>query len=480
MPIQPLLSFHKLLEHYDEMALSKDPFTRSKAQRVLKAQAPYPELREGFNDFSLVDKYEKVIKIILEDTFSEVLSNNEIKTASQPWSNVVFNASKRFRKILKEAGTDFEPVIRNQEDGINYMMSATAVLTFYYGFKLDFSRPYYYDIPDANGVMHHYRILYNADFLELIPTDAAKALTQDDVDELLENWDDLDLWKEKIPPNSFISKGFVISNMFDVTTEHSISEIKSGLIANDKRGSENFMFNLQETFKSFFRLSEVRVGFVAYNAKEDRFEKVHGQNMESVILQDQEYASCGDALCEGSYKVLLKENDYFAISDVEKYYKISEGRAPYKGLYKQGIKSAIFAPIAANEELLGVLEIASTKVNELNSVNATKLEDVMPFIVSAVLRSKIEEENLIDAIIQNECTSVHSSVYWRFQEEAKRFIIDDLNGNQPSFREISFKDVYPLYGQIDIKDSSQARNSAILYDLMIQLSDIKNILEHAW
>lgn len=480
MPIQSLISFHKLLEYYDELANSKDSFLKAKARRVLDAAAPHPELRDGFSDVSLVRKHEKVIKIILDDTFSEVLSRNEIKTASLPYDNFIFNSSKRFQKILEDAGPNFEPKIRNQEGNFNYMMAATVVLNFYYGFKLDFSRPYFYDIPDAIGVMHHYRILYNADFLDLIPTDKAKELTQDDVNELLDNWDNIDLWMEKIPPNSFISRGFVISNMFDVTTEHSISEIKSGLIANDKRGSENFMFNLQETFKSFFRLSEVRVGFVAYNSKEDRFEKVHGQNMESVILQDQESASCGDALCEGSYKVLLKENDYFAISDVEKYYKISEGRAPYKGLYEQGIKSAIFAPIAANGELLGVLEIASTKVNELNSVNATKLEDVMPYIVSAVLRSKIEEENLIDAIIQNECTSVHSSVYWRFQEEAKRFIIDDLNGNQPSFREIAFKDVYPLYGQIDIKGSSQARNSAIQYDLMIQLSDIKNILEHAW
>jgi len=52
--------------------------------------------------------------------------------------------------------------------------------------------------------------------------------------------------------------------------------------------------------------------------------------------------------------------------------------------------------------LLGVLELVSTKVNELNSINANKLVDVMPFIVSAVLRSIEEEQNLIDAIIQHE------------------------------------------------------------------------------
>jgi len=103
----------------------------------------------------------------------------------------------------------------------------------------------------------------------------------------------------------------------------------------------------------------------------------------------------------------------------------------------------------------------------------------MPYIVAAVVRSKIEEENLIDAIIQNECTSVHKSVHWRFEEEAKQFIIDGIEGRQPSFKEIVFNDVYPLYGQIDIKASSQARNTAIQRDLMIQLSNVKEVLNAA-
>ncbi|WP_055391974.1 hypothetical protein [Flagellimonas eckloniae] len=134
------------------------------------------------------------------------------------------------------------------------------------------------------------------------------------------------------------------------------------------------------------------------------------------------------------------------------------------------------APIADNGNLLGVLELVSTTVNELNSINANKLDDVMPFIVSAVIRSIEEEENLVDAIIQHECTTVHSSVYWKFQEEAKRFMSDELIGNQPVFKEIVFKDVYPLYGQIDIKESSKERNLSIQRDLMIQLSEINEVL----
>lgn len=480
-PLIQVISFDKLLRQYDAMVESDNAFEAAKAKFILEAQAPYPILREGFSDVSLLKKYEDVIKIILSDSFSEVLTSNEIKTASIPFDNVVFNSSKRFKKILKSAGgEEFIPVMRDFSDHQLYVMACTIVLSSYYGFQLDVKPPFFYDLVDEHGIMRHYRILYNADFIEILPTEKAKELSQDDIDELLENFDNLDLWKEKIPEGSFICKGFVISSMFDVTSENAISEIKSNLIGSDKRGNDNFMTNLQEAFRSFFSVPDVKAGFVTYNSKKNQFEKVVGVGIESFILQDEAVKSCNEALCQHSYGKLLKDNISFAISDVDKYVNVSNNSFPYIGLKEQKIKSAIFAPIADKGKLLGVLELVSYKKNALNSVNANKLLDIMPFIVSGVLRSMTEEENRIDAIIQNECTSVHSSVYWKFREEAKKFITDGVENRVPSFKEIVFKDVYPLYGQIDIKDSSVARNTAIQRDLMIQLSEINKVLSLAW
>ncbi|WP_291869762.1 GAF domain-containing protein [Maribacter sp.] len=479
-PLVRLISFNKLLQHYDEMANSDDEYLAHKAKYILDVQAPYPELREGFTDFNLLEKYKDVIKIILQDTFSSILGDNEIKVASLAYYDLIFNKSARFDKILKDAGPDFELKINGLPQAITYILGCTVILNFYYGFNLDFRRPLFYSIPDINGVIRHYRILYNADFIELIPTDKAKDLTQEDVNELLENFDNIDLWKEKIPPNSFISKGFVISNLFDVTAEQSISEIKSSLISNDKTTKDNFVENLQDTFRSFFNIRDIRVGFVGYNSASQRFEKILGKKMDSFMLYNKELECCNEALCPNSYTKLIEENEFFAIPDVDNAYKKSNGQAPFKSLKEQGIKSAIFAPIANNGELLGVIELVSTNVNELNGVNAQKFNDIMPFIVSAVMRSSKEEENLIDAIIQHECTTVHSSVYWRFKEEAKRFMVAGLEGEQPSFKEIVFKDIFPLYGQIDIKDSSQARNNAIQKDLIAQLSQINKVLTTIW
>ena len=109
MPMKHLISFDKLLKRYDAMAESEDPLLAARAKEILNAQAPYPFLREGFDDVSLLDKHKDVIKIILRDSFAEVLTENEIKAASLPYYDIVFNTSKRFEKIIAEAGKDFKP-----------------------------------------------------------------------------------------------------------------------------------------------------------------------------------------------------------------------------------------------------------------------------------------------------------------------------------------------------------------------------------
>ena len=476
MPIKHLVSFDKLLKKYEKQLTGDDPFLAATAKRILNAQKGYPELRDGFTDFTLLDKYKDVIDHILQDTFTEALSTNEIKVATLPYRDVIIKSTKRFQKMISEAGEKYKPEMRTLGEGMDYIMSCVVILNFHYGFEFDFSRPYFYDIPDSQGVMRHYRILYNADFIDIIPTDEAKEITQADVDELLESPNDVQLWMSKIPPESFISKGFVIANLFDVTAEQAISDIKSKLISKDNLRPVNFMEELQETFKSFFKLPNIQVGFASYDSRSDKFEEIVGMSFNSFLLHGQNHLSCTTALCQESYNKLIKDNSYFTITDVDRYTEMSGGMEPYTALKDQNIKSAIFAPIAYNGKLLGVLEVVSERKGVLNGVNAQKLDDVMPFIVSAVVRTKNEENNRIDAIIQNECTSVHSSVYWKFQEEAKRFIGDELEGKTPTFKEIVFKDVYPLFGQIDIKDSSKARNLAIQRDLMIQLSEINDVL----
>ncbi|WP_296380554.1 GAF domain-containing protein [Winogradskyella sp.] len=479
-PLILKVSFNKLLNQYEDLVDSKNEVLAANARRVLKITDENPILREGFTDLDNIKKYKKEIEGILQDSFSPILTNNEIKTASVPFHNFIFNSSERFNSILETAGDNFELQIKNMPTDQRYIIACTIILNFCYGYSLNFKRPFFYEIPDGNGIMRYYKILYNADFTEIIPKDNAPKITDKDYDELLDNFENIALWKEKFPPNSYDFKGFVISNIFDVTDDQSISNIKSTLIGEDKRKDEGFMEDFHEIFRSLLGLKDIKVGFSIYNKEEDSFERVYGAGMNSFLLNKQATLQCSDSLCQWSYNRLLKEKKYFSVSDVSLSFKRSEGKAPHiKVLHEQGIESAIFAPIASDEGLMGILEIVSEKPKVLNSINANKLVDVMPFIVSAVERSKNEEENLIEAIIQKECTSIHPSVNWRFEKEAKNFIKDQMNGKEPNFNKIAFENIYPLYGQIDIKGSSEARNWATQQDLTLQLNAVKTVLKAA-
>ena len=475
-PFELKISFHKLKHRYEIMAKKGDEFQSARAKKILETLNAHPEFIDGFENVDLLRKYEDEIKFILEDSFSEILTENEIKAASIPFENIIFNSSKRFKKILQTAGEGYELTIRNMPEGHMYIMACTVILAQRYKTDLQFKRPLFYDIPDANGIMRHYRIMYNADFMEVLPTDKAVDITDDDIAELLDNFDNIKLWKEKFPPNSWLAKGFVITNIFDVTMDTSISDLKTTLLEFNKE-DENYMDNFQEIFQSLFNIKDLKVGFSAYNPSNNTCEKVHGGNIRSFILDDCNEKKCEDILCGGSYETLLSEGKYFSISDVEKFNELSEHRWLYKALNDQGIKSAILAPILNDGKLLGILELVSPRLRELNSVIANKLLDVIPYLTASILRSKAVEENQIEAIIQHECTTIHESVFWKFKDEAKRFLRENNIGNQTSFQEIVFKDVYPLYGQVDIKESSIARNESIQKDLINQLTKVDELFE---
>lgn len=477
-PLELKVSFNKLLSLYEDLVTSDDEFIAAKANRILETAKAFPELRDGFSNISILEERKKEIRVILQDSFSPVLTKNEIKTASVPFHNLIFNSSERFKDIIKTAGDDFELDIKNMPKDDMYIIACTIILNFCYGYTLNFKRPFYYEIPDGNGVLRYYKILYNADFTEIIPTAHAPKITKEDYDELLDNFENIELWKQKFPPNSYTFKGFVISNIFDVTDDQSISNIKSSLIGENKRKDENFMESFHEIFRSLLGINDIKVGFSIFNKEENTFERVHGVGMHSFLLNNCESANCWDSLCSWSYNRLLNDNKYFTVSDVDSVFEKAKGKAPHiTSLHKQGIKSAIFAPIANDKGLLGILEIVSNKPQVLNSINANKLIDVMPFIVSAVEQSKNVEENLIEAIIQKECTSIHPSVHWRFEKEAKNFIKSEMNGKRATFSKIAFENIYPLFGQIDIKGSSEARNNATRLDLTLQLNAVKSIFE---
>ncbi len=479
-PMQIHVSFEKLIETYRSyLTEDSDALHRERAERVIKLTEEYPALIEGLTDIKQVEAYKPQIDLILADLFSDILQQNEIKIACLPFNELIIKSSRRYDKIIHEAGDTYNLELRNFDESTAYIMGCSIILIQHYGYNIDFRRPFFYDIPDKNGITRHYRMLYNGDYMTIEKGEDTPEITDKDVEVLLDNFDNIDIWKEKFPPRSWHFKGFILANLYDATSDVSLSDFKTNLLRYDKNDTD-FIEGFHNIFQSIFNLPEIKVGFSNYNEEEKTLERVPYNNVESFVLNAEQKRACNSALCSGSFYTIFTKKQFFAVSDVERYLSANPTELFYKNLLDQGIKSAIFAPIADGDTFLGLLEIASPNKQELNSINANKLLDVMPYLLDSVKRSREQMENELEIIIQNECTSIHPSVYWKFRKEAKRVMTAQIDtGTSVAYRDVVFKDVYPLFGQIDIKGSSQARNTAVQKDLLLQLKEVKKILNQA-
>ncbi|UAB83811.1 GAF domain-containing protein [Zunongwangia sp. SCSIO 43204] len=478
-PLDITISFHRVIEQYeDRLKVEENPIAKKYIESLLGYIEKYPKLVEGINNIEDLEKYKDPIKILLDDLFPNVLSNNEIKAVSIPYHNILFNHSNRLKKIIDAAGKDFKPSMREIDDNAAYINACINILNKYYDFNIDFSRPPYYDIPDENGIEKHYRASLNGDFVELYPKEDAKEITQEDVDDLLQNVENIDLWKEKFPPCSWVFKGFVIVNLTDVTVEDAISELKTALLF-QKTAQKEELNKLERIFRTIYKIPDLRVGFTGYNVEDRTFEKVTKLKAKSFILNDDLESDCKTGICEQSFNSLIKDNKKFSIPNVEVYARENDNLLA-RNLLANDVKSCILAPLAKNGNLVGILELVANRKNVLNRINAMKLDEILPYIITASERNKNDFENRVKAVIQSECTSIHPSVLWVFEREARKFISDYDSDGLASFKDIVFKDVYPLYGQIDIVASSDARNEAIQKDLLYQLDVILEIIDKAY
>jgi len=480
LPLELNISFKKvynLFEKYASAALKEHPF--HKAAIVMKSEIEkYPELIEGFSDFSLLERHNDIINLLLEPIFPEALLDNEIKAATIPFSFASFKFSSRFESILRNAGEDYELNVRNFEDDSMYIMACTFILSFVYGYNINLKRPFYFDIPDqTTGTMKYYRAAFNGDFSEIIPTENVKKITEEDYKELLNNFDNIDLWREKFPPNGYIFKGFGLINLFDVTSEEMLSSIKANLLA----GGDDLIEKLQNNLRDFYNIKDLKLGYSIFDKVNAKVCETVVKESNSIILKNNTEINCdANYFCEGIMGKVFKKHETFTISDVEHYGRLTNKNLFYQNLHKNGIQSIILIPIKSSVNgNLALLEIASPRAYDLNSVNINKLKDIIPVFEAAVKRTSEERKNVLEATIQEHYTSIHSAVKWRFYEAAEKYHVANQTNENAKLDEIIFKDVYPLLGQSDIKGSSQARNNAIQEDLITQLSLAIDVLKNA-
>ncbi|WP_397299792.1 GAF domain-containing protein [Nonlabens ulvanivorans] len=472
------LSFHKVIDHYRErLKTETNPIAIAFLTATLDYVSNHPRLEEGLQ-VEEIEQEKEVINTLLSDLFPRALTLNEIKAATVPFSDFLFNKSERFENLLSHIKDEKFSLLSNT-DFDYFTMASGVILKDVYNAQIDLSKPLHCQIPDGKGNLKTYRITYNADFVEVALKDEKYRLTDVDIKELLRNPENKKLWKSKFPKNSYTFKGFGIISLTDVTMDNAISDLKTVLLGNLGEKSNHETEKVEKIFKQMFNMEDLHVGFTIYNNVDMLFENMVYSDSSSFLLGSSHEKNCNNALCADSYAHLLRDFTPLVITDVKNYRDNIENTFLPDNLIEAGFNSAIFYPISHEGRLLGILELASYTPYLLNTFNAQKLEGISDYLKMALIRSEQEYETTIKALIQTECTSIHPSVQWKFEQEARRLIRSRAESSDDNFNDLVFEDVSPLYGQIDVVGSSDARNEAIKTDLISQLELVSEIFAFA-
>jgi len=470
-PLQTVIHFKLLLEELDNWKGCDSGLKCQISELISEQLANGTKLRNGFDDPVKVQKYSEDIQALMALI---VPSGQRVLTyAGTSVFDNGFYMSDALRE-LKEEAKKWEVEVMEDLRTPEYVMDCIAILTQYFGLSANHFRNYIVNFENKSGVKRRFKMVVNYDYTEIKPTDAAPKLEEADFELLLNNIYDLDVWKEKFPPGSWLIEGFQMFTLYDVTDEQLLSDFKDQLNTNDQ---EHIIEGLRYILRRMYGLEDLDFGITLH--KEGVLEQPHDLRIHSFLLDEFQSLAVGEVMCPKFLNNVIRNRQIFSISDILKYESSSGNTLLAENMKAQKIKSAIFAPITYDGELLGIFGLSSSKKGVLNSINALKLESLMPYI-SSFLKKNLEALKFqLDAIIQRECTSIHPSVYWRFEKEAIHFLHARQKESSPSFREIVFKDVYPLFGQLDIRSSSVERNKAIGEDLMRQFELTEELLNEA-
>ncbi|HEY9881783.1 MAG TPA: GAF domain-containing protein [Leptolyngbyaceae cyanobacterium] len=128
-------------------------------------------------------------------------------------------------------------------------------------------------------------------------------------------------------------------------------------------------------------------------------------------------------------------------------------------ILEQGVRSLLIIPLAiksttlsaTSRHLLGLVGVTSSQPYAFSEADCERAKQLVSPLTAALRHT-----------VQDRFTNIHSSVRWRFEQEAER----RSWGLPPE--PIVFENVFPLYGISDVRGSSEERNRAIQTDLLTQ------------
>lgn len=143
-----------------------------------------------------------------------------------------------------------------------------------------------------------------------------------------------------------------------------------------------------------------------------------------------------------------------------------------------GVTTYLCIPLIHNHSLSGILEIYNREQDQLDNETMQALGSLVPLLSQLAQDITLEFKKRIDDIIINRFTTIQSSVQWKFNHIAAQYIQELENDSRDAhIKAVVFEEVYPLYGAVDVKDSTIIRNASILKDFSFKVKQLAMLID---
>jgi hypothetical protein len=420
-----------------------------------------------------IGQYGELLELMYSCIFPAVADERQFAWAlGVPVTPIIFYGTDPFYDKLRDPVTHLSKACMVEKGELerkkmNWELVYSIILKRLYDFEFKSGNSVIRSLKDqSTGLVNFYRLNIDARFIEVFSRGELPHFDPHFLQSRPGPEESVAWLKENLPLEAFRFEGISAITVTDITTEYVLESIK-GIILNPERHDKDA--HQQEVIRYLNVLAgsnDVRFGLLPLL-------KVNGKTVYSdETCHHSVLADTADDREETEETYLCLVDNYFQEPRLILYERIP-GPEPgehyfLETLRRNGIRSYGLLPVYHNSRLAGVLELSARKPDCLSRDLLVRLEAVIPLIAQLLQHTIDEFESRIKAIVKENFTSLQPAVEWKFNEVAWQYDQSQQQGQEPVLEPIFFKGVYPLYGAIDIRNSTMERNGALRRDMEIQ------------
>lgn len=474
------LSFRPLVNALKKNIEEGNPGMQKLYGQVVLQFEKHPELMGTISDLSLLKQHSELIQELLSAVFPPTTANF-MYGVSLPFKNTVVYASPLFKRLLQNETNEITVPGSETGDMIN-----REKLHFAYGLVLkkylhynspETSRSVYPFTDPLTKLTRYMEIRIDGRFIDVNPVHEMPQLPDSIVNHHTHNIMTIAQLMEQVPLDKFVFEGVSVIRVNDVTEQEVISKIKNKLIDDSAFSDTNLYTELEGYIQELIGLKDTAIGITPFFRINGHYVYSAVHNNNSILFRHFHANADRDEISDYC-KLLFRENGQpvlFETLDEASLNKLQN----LQYYYMEGARSLILCPLKFNDGLIGLLEIISKNSGQLKPVHVGKLEAAVPLFTFGLEKSLERLNNEVDNLIKKKFTAVQPAVEWRFTEAALNYIVNKQGNENTKIERICFEDVYPLYGAIDIRNSSTSRAKSIQQDIIEQLELAQMVIKKA-